>query len=254
MEDAVTSIYDQYEFNPKDMVSTYYNNQDMITDIDNTTEYIKGAPESSVSTAPEIDLRESRKEAVSSFLAFDGSDDEDNFSDRDNDQAITVQSLDAVEDTHQSDSKPFQQFIDSRTAESHSGASIRDHALSAPFEKNDDGTLKPKNIHARLLGEKGESTVRSRARTVKIEYNKSSSSNRTLVEHVHKMPKYQLDATKTPQKKMDSMSKTVKKAQLTTHKAPVSSKIPPVSLPLKQPLISSFLPKRGKENDPPRLP
>ncbi|KAG9067274.1 hypothetical protein KI688_012056 [Linnemannia hyalina] len=255
VEEAVKNIYDQYETGRDDALECY-NSQGMVNNIDNTVEYGEDAPEygedapeSGYFTSPEIDLWESEEEAASSFWMFDSIDDDDSFFELDHDLATPMQSFGALKDARQSDDKTFQKFIDGRSAEFHSSSSFHDHDISVSLEKRDDGILRPKNFHARSLG----STVQSHIRTPTFEYSKSSRSNTTLVEHVQKKAKSQLDTTKAPQKKMATKLKTVKKVQWTTHKSSVLSNIPSVSTPLQQPLIGDFMFKGGKENRPPRL-
>ncbi|KAG0061855.1 hypothetical protein BGZ92_006328, partial [Podila epicladia] len=111
-------------------------------------------------------------------------------------------------------------------------------------ERNDLIVL-PKHIHARPQGETGESTLKSRARTLLVEDNNSQGST-------HRISKTGLNATKALENSVVPKSAVDRSMQHTTHAAAVLSKSPSVASSLKQPLISDFLIRRGKEKQPPR--
>ncbi|KAF9322612.1 hypothetical protein BG006_002248 [Podila minutissima] len=246
-EETVKNICDQYYPEPDDMALTDCNNQDMITALDNMIEYGKDASKSSNLMAPEIGPWEYEEEAAASFWTFGESDEEDSFSDVDHDDVIPMLSLGEAEGVRQGDSKLFQRHIDHGEAEFRSDAPLS--ALTPPllFDKERSGlAVFPKHTHARPQEEKGEPALKSRARTLPVEDN---SQGRT-----YKNCKSGLNATKAMQNSVVPKSAMDKNMEQTIGTAAVLSKSPSVAPSLKQPLISDFLSRRNKENQPPQPP
>ncbi|KAI9240570.1 MAG: hypothetical protein BYD32DRAFT_433910 [Podila humilis] len=239
-EETVENICDQYEPEPYDMATTDCNNLDMIRAIDNTIEYEKDAPKSSNLMAPKIDLWKYEEEVAASFWALAESDEEDSFSDVGHDDVVPTLSLGVAEDVSQGDSKLFQRHVDHGETDSRSDASLSTLTPPLLFEERSDLIDLPKHTHARCQGEKGESMLK---RTHLVEYNNQQGC-------AHENRKSRLNDTKALQNSVVPKTAMDKNMEQMIGAAAVLSKRPSVASSWKQPLISDFLFRRDKENQP----
>ncbi|KAF8946953.1 hypothetical protein BGZ46_005669, partial [Entomortierella lignicola] len=157
---------------PDNMVLTGCNNQDMITDIDNTIECDEDTADSKYPQAADMESWEYEEETAASFWAFTESDKGDSFLDVDYDNAIPKSSSGAAEDSN---------------------------------------CVHPKSLHAHAQGEGVESPHKDRTRTRLDEDNNLSSCNMLLQQQAYKKYKSRLDAAKALQKSVIPKLKTAKR-------------------------------------------